>query len=219
MQPSENRDNRFPFFSTVFTYTVCTQLNPRPSPAQPPAFPSSTPSPPTLPSSTLSPPQLNWAPALPSSTPSFFGYVLRARLANLQFLKTAFFFNEVQPSENRDNRFPFFFTVFMYTVYTQLHPQPSPAQPPAFPSSTPSPPELNPQPSTAQPPALPISTPSPPQLNFQPSHVRKRRLLELYATPGLRHAPIVKLYHELWHASNYGMHRLMASTSFVDINC
>ena len=85
-------------------------------------------------------------------------------------------------------------------------------QPPAFPSSTPSPPELNPQPSTAQPPALPSSTPSPPQLNLQPSHVRSRRLLELYATPELRHAPIVRLYPELWHASSYGMHRVTATT-------
>jgi hypothetical protein len=38
----------------------------------------------------------------------FFGYVLQARSLNLQFLKTAFFLNETQPSEKEINRFRFF---------------------------------------------------------------------------------------------------------------
>ena len=44
------------------------------------------------------------------------GYVLRARLLNLQFLKTAFFSNEPQPSEICFNRFRFFFTALIYNI-------------------------------------------------------------------------------------------------------
>ena len=47
----------------------------------------------------------------------FFGYVLRARVLNLQFSKTAFF-NEIQPSELHMHQISFF-TVLIYTIEEQ----------------------------------------------------------------------------------------------------
>ena len=48
------------------------------------------------------------------------GYVLRARLLNLQFLKTAFFSNEPQPSEICFNRFRFFSRLWYITLNNKV---------------------------------------------------------------------------------------------------
>ena len=51
------------------------------------------------------------------------------RERNLQFLKTDFFFNETQPSENCFNRFRFFFTVSLLErihEFTNTHPATDP---------------------------------------------------------------------------------------------
>ena len=75
-------------------------------------FPSPIPLPPSLPISLEAGPTVyNKNQPLEAN----FGYVLRARLLNLQFLKTAFFLNETQPSEKKINRIRFF-TVLIYNI-------------------------------------------------------------------------------------------------------
>ena len=100
----------------------------------------------------------------------FFGYVLRARLANLQFLKTAFFF-ETRCSRVKIEITDFrFFSRFLHIPYV--------------PNSTPGPPQLSPQPSPAQLPALRPSRAQPSALHSstgpQPSPAQPQAFLVMY---------------------------------------